>query len=178
MEFIDIILLVIIGGFALAGLWFGFIHTLGSLIGTIIGAYVASRYYDVLADWVLAIFSWEGNAPRVFMFVVAFFVINRIVGLGFWFVEKMIGFLTRLPFVRSLNRFLGLLLGAAEGIISVGLVIFFIERFPLSDFIMDKLANSVVAPYTSDIASILWPLLPEAMQLLKSTVDYVENVVL
>lgn len=175
MELVDIILLLTIGAFALAGIWFGFVHTLGSLIGTVLGIYLATRYFEILAGWLVKVFGFGGNAPKVIAFIVAFFVINRLVGFGFWFLEKFIGFLTRLPFIRSLNRLLGLLLGAAEGVITVGAAIYFIERFPLSLPFMSQLANSRVAPYTVGVATILLPLVPEAIKLLQSTVDYVED---
>ncbi len=175
LETVDVILLLIIAGFALAGLWFGFVHALGSLLGTVLGVYLAARYFTVLAGWLTNIFGWEGNAPKVLAFVVSFFVINRVVGFAFWFLEKFIGFFTRLPFVRSLNRLLGLLLGAAEGIISVGIVLYFIERFPLSLPFMSHLANSQVAPYAVSVVSVFLPLVPEAIKFLESTVDYVEN---
>ena len=42
---------------------------------------------------------------------------------------------------------------------------------------MTGLAHSILAPILSSVASIFLPLLPQALQLLHSTVDYVENVV-
>jgi len=178
METVDIILLGIIGCFALVGFAFGFIHTLGSLLGTVFGAYLASRYYSVMADWLISITGWEGNIIRVVMFVIAFLLITRLVGLGFYFLEKVFNVFKFIPFVKTFNRLLGLLLGFVEGVITIGLIIFFIERFPLSEKIMLYLAESAVAPYASGVASVLWPLLPDAIQLLRSTVDYVENLVL
>lgn len=178
MELFDIFLLIIIGGFALFGLWFGLVHTLGSLLGTILGAVLASRYYQPLADWLVGITGWDENFSRVLMFVLAFIVINRLAGFFFWIIEKFLKVFTSLPFIKSLNRLLGLFLGVVEGVITIGLVIYFIERFPLSDRIMEMIATSQVAPYTTKVASVLLPLLPEALKILHSTVDYVENVVL
>jgi len=175
MSLTDIILLIVIGGFALGGLWFGFVHTLGSLIGTLLGVYLASRYFDTLAGWLSSFLPWEGNGIKVAVFVLAFLVINRLVGFAFWFLEKFIGFITRLPFIRSINRLLGLLFGAAEGIITVGVVVYIIERFPLSAGLMQRLSESKIAPYTLSIASILIPLVPEGIRLLKSTLDFVED---
>ena len=50
MSTFDIVLLVIIGGFGLFGLWFGIVHTLGSLLGTALGIFLASHYYGPVAD--------------------------------------------------------------------------------------------------------------------------------
>jgi len=67
--------------------------------------------------------------------------------------------------------------GLLEGAISIGLVIYFIERFPVSETFMGYLATSMIAPHTVNLAVILLPLLPEALKLLGSSVDYVEGVV-
>jgi len=176
MEVADLILLIIIGGFGLFGLWFGLVHTLGSLMGTILGAYLASRYYDVMAGWLMNLTGWEGNFPKVLMFIVAFILINRLVGILFVVVDKILSIFTKMPGIRGLNHILGMVLGFFEGAITIGLIIFFIERFPLSEVVMGHLAGSVIAPYLEALASILVPLLPEALRLLHSTVDYVEGV--
>jgi membrane protein required for colicin V production len=178
MNVVDIVLLSAIGVFALFGLWFGFVHTLGSLLGTVFGAYLATRYYGPFADILFGLTGWEGNLPRVIIFAISFLIINRLVGLVFWVIDKALSIVTRLPFVGSLNHILGLLLGVAEGAVSIGLIIFFIERFPLSLPFMEHLADSQVAPYLSAIAAILWPLLPDALRLLQSTVDYLTHAVL
>ena len=178
MEFFDIILFIIIAGFAMFGFWFGLIHTLGSLLGTVMGAYLASRYYEPMAGWLTGITGWEGNFPKVLMFVIAFILINRLVGFAFWIVDKAARVLTNLPFIKGLNRFFGLLLGLFEGLITIGLILYFVERFPLSDKIMEHVAGSVIAPYTVSVAEVLLPLLPEALKMLKSTVDHVEGIIL
>lgn len=178
MSFIDIIILFVVGGFALAGLWFGFVHTLGSLLGTVLGAYLASRYYEPMADWLIRFTGWGENTTRLVMFVVAFFIINRLVGFLFWLIEKIFNLVTLLPFIRSINKFLGFLLGTAEGIITVGLVVFFIERFPLTQPFMQRLSESSLAPRAASVAQVLWPLLPDALILLRSTVDYLTHKVL
>lgn len=177
MQFIDFFLLLIIAGFALFGFWFGFVHTLGSLAGTVLGAFLASRYYEVIAGAVIDVTGWESNAVRMVVFVLVFLVINRLVGFAFWLMDRILSIVTRLPFIRSLDRLLGILLGAAEGAITLGLIIFFVERFPVSYIVMQQLAISEVAPYLSAAAYVLWPLLPDALRLLQSSVDYVTNTV-
>lgn len=177
MEFIDIVLLIIIGGFALFGLWFGFVHTLGSLVGTVLGIYLASRFYEPFSTWIIHFTGWGANFSRIIMFTIAFIVINRLVGFGFWILDKVFGLVTHLPFIRSIDRMFGLVFGVIEGTITVGFVIFFIERYPLSPSFMEKLSVSIVAPFAVGVATILWPLLPQALKILKSTVEYVHGQV-
>ena len=171
MQFIDFLLLLITGGFALFGLWFGFIHTLGSLVGTILGAYFASRWFEGPSVWIAGMTDWDDNLVRVIVFIVIFLTVNRFIGFGFWIVDRVLSIVTRLPFLSSLNHLLGLLLGVFEGMITLGLIIFFIERFPLSDAIMFELAGSALAPTLADLAAILWPVLPDALRLLQSSLD-------
>lgn len=178
MELIDIILLITIGGFALAGFWFGLIHTLGSLLGTIFSLYIASRYYEPVAEWLIAVTGWGENFARFLVFALVFVILGRLVGLVFWLLEKFINIIMWLPFMKSLNRILGFIFGVVEGVLITGIIVYFLERFPFSTKLLEMLANSEVAPWVGGIASVLWPLLPEALQLLRSTVDYVENIVL
>ena len=177
MSLFDIILLIIIGGFGLFGLWFGLIHTLGSLIGTVFGVYLATRFYEPMATWITNVTGWGGNLPKVVMFVIAFIIINRLVGFAFWIVDKMLSLITRLPFISGLNRLLGLIFGLLEGVITLGIVFYFIERFPLSDAFMQKMAVSTVVPHLVGAIALLLPLLPEALKMLKSTVDYTTDYV-
>jgi len=51
MILFDLILLLVLGGFVFYGLWFGLINTLGVLVGTIAGAFLAARWYEPVADW-------------------------------------------------------------------------------------------------------------------------------
>jgi len=177
MSLFDVIILIIIAGFGMFGFWFGLIHTLGSLLGTILGAYVASRFYGPMADWLVSVTGWGENFSKVFMFIIAFVIINRLVGFGFWMVDKMASFLTSMPFLNSLNRFLGLVLGLFEGMLTLGLIFYFIERIPLSENFMGWMAESSVVPFLVGSAAVLIPLLPEALKMLRSTVDYVEDLV-
>lgn len=170
MSFFDISLIVIIGLFGLAGLWFGLIHTIGSLAGTVLGVFLATRYYEPVANWLVNVTGWGEHFSKVLIFIIAFFIINRLVGLAFWVVDKILSVFTKLPFISGINRFLGLIFGVLEGAIVVGMVFFFIARFPLGDKFMAALAASQIAPATVKLASILWPLIPDALKMLQSTI--------
>ncbi|PIR04151.1 MAG: hypothetical protein COV59_03125 [Candidatus Magasanikbacteria bacterium CG11_big_fil_rev_8_21_14_0_20_39_34] len=178
MELLDIIILVVVGGFALFGFWFGFIHTLGSLLGTILGVYLSSHYYEPVASWIVHVTGWGSNWPKVTTFIVAFIVINRLVGLAFFFIDKVLHVVTRLPFIKSINRLLGLALGFFEGVISIGIILYFIERFPINEHLTDALGSSQFAPVAIEIGAVLWPLFPAALKIIESSVNYVEGVVL
>jgi len=171
MSIFDIALLIIISSFALFGLWFGLVHTLGSLIGTIFGVYLASRYYESVAGWIVGFTHWDQNYVKVIIFVLTFILITRLVGFAFLIMEKVLTIFTRLPFIHGLDRLLGAIFGTLEGAIVVGVSLYFIARFPISLSFMDGLAHSQLAPPLVKLASILIPLFPEALRLLRSTVE-------
>lgn len=170
MSIFDIVLLIILSSFALFGLWFGLVHTLGSLIGTVFGVYLASRYYDSAANWIIGFTHWDQNYVKVIIFIVSFVLITRLVGFAFLIMEKFLTIFTRLPFIHGIDRLLGMIFGALEGSVVIGVSLYFISRFPISLSFMNGLAHSQLAPPMVNLASILVPLFPEALRMLRSTV--------
>ncbi|HBV58217.1 MAG TPA: hypothetical protein DEB73_03090 [Candidatus Magasanikbacteria bacterium] len=168
MTHLDIILLIILGGFTLFGLWFGFLHAIGSLVGTVVGAFIASHYYEPISNWTLSITGGNFNIVKFIVFIILFIIANRLVGFIFWLVEKVFSVLKIIPFLGTINRLLGGLLGLFEGVLVVGLTLFFISKFPLSEWLTGSMLKSGMAAYLIKISSILWPLLPAALKQIQS----------
>jgi uncharacterized membrane protein required for colicin V production len=171
MSLFDIILLIIIAGFGLAGFFFGLIQTITSLLGSIVAIFVSFRFYAPVSEWILSKTSWDENLARVITFIVVFILINRLVVFIFWILSKAFSLVTNLPFIHSANQTLGFFFGIFEATVILGVVFYFIVRFPISDKFMDALAVSRVAPVTEKVASIFVPLIPEAIQRIKSVVE-------
>lgn len=170
MTLFDLVLILILGGFVAYGLWFGLIHTLGVLIGTIAGAFLSARWYDEVAAWLGFLFGGHQNAAKVVCFLFLFVIINRLIGLLFWVVDKIFSILTIIPFLKTINRLLGAAFGFIEGVLVLGLTLYVASRFPLSDWFSTDLASSKVAHYLVTIASILKPFLPEILKQIKSII--------
>lgn len=168
MSHLDIILLIILGGFTMFGLWFGFIHTLGALIGTFVGAFLSSHFYEPIANWVWSMTGGNLNLVKLIVFILLFIIANRLVGFVFWLIEKVFNVLKIIPFLSTINRLLGGILGLAEGVLSLGLFLFFISKFPFSEWLSNSLAASNVTASLIKISSILWPLLPAALKQVQS----------
>ena len=163
MVLIDFIFLVILGGFVLFGFWFGLVHTLGALVGTIAGVYLSSRWYDDVAIWAHNQFSGNLNVWNVVAFIMLFIVINRLIGFLFYLLEKSFDVLTSLPFLKSIDRFAGAFLGLIEGAVVLGGLIFIADKFPF-DLEKKFLAASVLKGYFLDVFNILLPLVPQALK--------------
>lgn len=163
MTLFDVVLLLIIGGFGIIGYNLGLVSTIGSIIGAALGLYASSRYYEAAANWLMGITGWTGNFSRVVAFIFLFLVFNRAFGFIFWLIEKFLVIFTELPFIYNINKVLGAILGLFEGVLIVGVSVFFINKFPLWPLFMDQLSRSTVAFYCLGIASILWPLVPDTV---------------
>lgn len=166
----DIILIIILAGFVMFGLWFGLIHTVGSLVGVVAGAYIASRYYGPIAVWVQSIFGGNINLVNVIIFILIFIIVNRLVGLIFWIIDKIFGILKIIPFLGTINRLLGGVFGLVEGILVIGLILFFVSKFPFSHWLVQSMNTSPVAAYLVKTSAVLWPLLPAALKQIQAVI--------
>jgi membrane protein required for colicin V production len=175
MAIIDMIFVVIVLFFVGLGLMKGLLYSLISFIGTIIGVFVASRYFEPMADWLIATFDWAENLSRVVVFIIAFLIINQVIGLAFLFLKKISRWFNKVPFLGWINRIAGGAFGLLQSVVILAFIVYVIERFPLSEALMTALAESMAAPYLSGIAALLVPLLPDALQTIQSTVDYAKD---
>ncbi|KKU39421.1 MAG: Colicin V production protein [Parcubacteria group bacterium GW2011_GWA2_46_39] len=160
---LDYFLILILFGFVWFGFWFGFIHTLGALIGTIAGAWLAGRLYipayEAIGQWL----SIEGDWMKFVIFVAIFFIINRLIGFAFYLLDRTFHIFTIIPFLKSINRLGGAVFGALEGALALGLVLYFAGTFNLPTSILQAIANSELAQTLILIAGFLVPLLPEIL---------------
>lgn len=169
MPVIDIILLIFLGGFVLFGLWFGFIHTLGSLVGVVVGSYLAGQYYEPFGSYLTSVFDFA-NLAKIAAFIIIFIIANRLVGFVFWIINKMFNIISIIPFLKSINRLLGALLGFVEGSLVLGLILYILGRYSVSSSLDIALSGSKVAHYLVKEAGILEPLLPEFLRQLESVI--------
>ncbi len=171
MGFIDIVLIVIIGAFVFFGFFFGLFHTLGSVIGTIVGIIFASRLIDPAFSTFGFLFG-GGTTAKIILFIFIFFLITRAVGLVFWFLSKFFHFFSWIPFLRSFDRMLGGFFGFIEGIIVVGVVLFYAMQILPDDTLRDVLETSRVADFLIVTMTTLQIFFPEyARQAVESAAD-------
>ncbi|MFZ2804027.1 MAG: CvpA family protein [Patescibacteria group bacterium] len=145
MLLVNIILILILMGFAGAGMKDGFVHTLGRVVGAVLGFVAANAWY-IGASGFLAVFMPLGWA-KVLTFLIIYVVISHLVGLAFVLVDGVFRILSILPFLKSINSLLGLILGFFEGVLIVGGVIYLLLTFPLIPSITAWLAPSAVAQW-------------------------------
>jgi len=171
MSIFDISLLIILAAFILSGLFKGLIRSLGHVIGLLVGAYIASHYYLIVFEWVKNLAAGHDTVGKVITFIVVFVIVTRLVDFIFFLLEKVFKFVAIIPGSKYINNLLGGILGFLEGAIFLGLVLYVISKYALiGNFFGDQLVNSQIAPWLIKIASIIMPLLPEALKALKSLI--------
>lgn len=170
MTFFDLILVLLVFAFVLAGLWFGFIHTLGALIGTIFGVLVAGKYYDSWATATQGIFFGNLNLARVVMFFVLMILVNRLIGIIFWIVDRLFKIVSVIPFLKTFNRLFGGALGFLEGVVVVGGSLYIAARYPIGESFANILGHSSVGLWLIKAFGLFAPLLPDIIHNLKSIV--------
>lgn len=154
VSFFDLILILILFAFGLFGFWFGLIHAVGSLLGTVVGAIVASRYYTLWG---------ESNTTRVIAFIVIYSIASRITGFLFVALEKVLKIASFIPGISVINRIAGGVLGLAEGMIAVGAALYFIQKFPIGP-LAGLIASSQLAGFLIWVGGIVVPLFPEVLR--------------
>ncbi len=165
MGFIDILLIVIVGAFALFGLFFGLVHTLGSLIGAVLGIIVATHFIEPTVE-AFGFLLGGGSIAKIVIFVILFLLVSRIVGLVFWVLEKIFGLVSVVPFASSINRLLGGVFGFIEGSLVVGIVLFYAMQVLPEDTLLTLLQNSTVADAMVGMVSNMQLLFPESLRLI------------
>ena len=163
MVIIDYIILLLILGSAILGYRKGFLRSLGSILGIIIAAVVASRFYPTVAGWF-----GDSNLYRIIAFIIIFLVAIKLVSLLFWLIGKVFQIVTVLPFVSGIDSILGFILGTVEGIFTLSVITYFLSKYPVHPWLTSELGSSLITTVLLKIVYIFMPFFPEALKTLKS----------
>ena len=143
----------------------------GNLIGLLVGAYIASRYYLSFYSWADNWLNVNENVGKVLSFVILFILIAKLIELGFALLEKAFKIIAIIPGSRYINNLLGAALGLLEGTLFFGLVLFVVSRYSFIDqFFGNQMSQSIVTPWLLAIVNIILPLLPDALKALQSII--------
>lgn len=155
----DYAVLAIVVLSALRGGWRGLVAELFSLVGWIVAFILAARYAGQIAPWIPA--DWPGGTLTQWLVGFAAIAISVILiaGVG----NTLLGRLTEVSGLRSVDRSLGLLFGLARGVILV-LTVYVAAGFTE----LPTLAfwrNAVFRPYVEQGVQFVKPFLPAPLQM-------------
>jgi len=166
MIIFDYILIMILLGFVYYGYRSGLLQSIGVLLGLIVGMAIASRFFESVGDLL-----GGSNFSKVLAFIVLFAVITKVVGWLFKMVGKVFKVITVLPIISQIESLLGAIFGAAEGIVFLAVLLFFLVKFPVNDWLATSIETSALAAVLLQIGAIFVPLFPQAIQKLEEIVE-------
>lgn len=160
----DLLLILTVFGYVWGGFWTGLIQAVGGVVGLFLGQILASRYYEHYATAVAPIFNGNQVLGKVIAFILIFLIVSRLVGVIFWFVNKIFNFFAIVPGLKFINRLGGGIFGFIEGALFVGITLQFLVRLPISTAFATTLADSNVAKYFLNLTAWLVPLFPAILK--------------
>lgn len=124
MEFIDIIVLVIIGIFAIKGVFTGLINEVFGILGILLGYVLSFQFYGVFGKFFLSIVS-DKKTAEVLGFVAAFLVIYIIVIV----LGKLLSRFFKAINLGWANKTGGFLFGAVKSAVIISICLSFLIQF-------------------------------------------------
>lgn len=165
---LDTVLIIILIGFAAWGFANGFIRAVGGIIGIIIGAFIAARYYVVLSTIIQPFFGPYGGLAAIVAFAAIFLLVGRLFGIVVLLFEKAFDILAIIPFLKSINRLAGALFGFLLGVLLVGTLLFVAGKYSQWTSFNDAVAGSQLAQALLNGAKVLTPFFPQQLIDLRS----------
>jgi uncharacterized membrane protein required for colicin V production len=170
-NWLDIVLIIFLAGFVWRGYFTGLIKMVGSFLGIIAGAAIASRLYLLLFDYIRPVFGGLDNLGRVASFLIVFALASRIIYWIFAFLDKTYDLLSIIPFLKSINRLSGAILGLIVGALATSLLFYVAVKYlPLGGFFDEAISDSKIAPWLLIIANAFLPVLSEGLKNLKAMI--------
>jgi len=168
MPLIDIFLLFVLLTFVLLGFFFGFLRTIGSIIGTIVSFYFANQFIDpvfaFLSTWI-----GGGAMARIVTFILLYALFSRLVAIVYWLLGKVFRIVSWIPFAKTADRLLGALFGLLEGSIVVGVVLLFAMHVVPKEMFESLFTTSTMARSFVTILKFVSFLLPETSKQILET---------
>ena len=154
MNFVDYILIAIVGLSMVLSLWRGFVREVISLIGLVLAFLAASRLSGRAGDY---LGQWIDNATIAdgAGFAIVFVIVMLIVGLIGAVIRKLVD----IADLTATDRTLGIFFGAARGMLLIALA--FLVYTTISKPNSPWLKNSMLTPYAMELGDMLGGVIPE-----------------
>lgn len=167
LAYLDIIAFIILLGFVFNGVNKGFIKLLGRIIALIIGIILASHLYIPIFNFLNSFLSLNESIAKFFIFIITYLVFNRLINWLFVLIEKIYKLVSIIPFTKFINKLLGAILGLAEGLLLLGIIIHLLKSFSLLN---NQIKESILSPILVWFINLILPILPKSIQFLQSMI--------
>lgn len=151
MIWLDIVIIAFLVITIIISLKKGFVRELFSLLGVVLGIAAASRYYQKL-DFLSGIIKNQ-NVERILMFFILFIATMLIVNIIGMILSKIFKWSS----LGLLDHFGGFIFGFMKGILVIGIVLYFISKFPPALKIINQSpVSSAILRIVNDILALIW----------------------
>jgi len=174
LPFVDVTFVIFLSGFLFYGFYAGLIRAFGSLVAMAAGVWMASRFHLPAYDYVKDFFLGYDGFGKIFLFIIIYSLVNRVVLVGFGVIEKAFNLISIIPFLKTINRILGGIFSLAQGVLILTFFVYLLSVYTslplIGSFFAKLLITSRLSPYLIKIAYILKPLWPGIIVKIKSFV--------
>ena len=154
-NWVDLILLVILGLTVLFGVMRGFVRQIIGILAVIVGLILAVNYYLVVSDFFSRWIS-SSTLSNFVAFIGIFIAVLCLGGILSFIFSKVI----RGP-LKFVNHALGGGLGLLKGLLICGVIVFAMLVFPFKE---DALKQSFLAPYCVRVTKAVLYLIPDDLK--------------
>jgi len=151
VPYIDLLIAVVIVIFAGKGFVKGFFVEALTFAGFFVALFVTANLYKPLGAIIADLLSVSASVASVIVFIVLFVLIT----FAFSFAGRMLTKATKKLKLSGLNRFFGLVFGAAKGAFACGVVLAVMMEKNIIPSLTAKAKASVLAPPLTDFANWL-----------------------
>lgn len=142
MNLVDIVILCVIAAFLVKRVLRGLLREVCSLLGLVLGGFLAFRYQGPLAAQLMESWGWPTSLGLVAAFLALFLACVVFFGLLGYLLSKFV----KLVFLGGVNRLAGAFFGLAQGVLLLSLVLFAISLRPLPEGVRSYVRTSQLAP--------------------------------
>ena len=143
MNWVDLIIAVVLLGFAIRGLMRGFLRELLSLVGLFLGLWIALLKFISLGEWLQNRFPLTEPLPFHIAFLVIFLSVSGVAGIvGYLLHRAAKGLL-----MGWVDAIVGLGFGSIKGVVILTVLLFLLAHLPLAESIRIQLRTSTVVGY-------------------------------
>lgn len=154
MNFVDYILIGIVGLSMVLSLWRGFVHEVISLLGLVAAFLIASRTSgragDFLGTWIL-----NGTVADIAGFILVFVIVMLVSGMIGAFIRRLVD----MAALSATDRTLGVFFGAARGMLLIALCFLVYTSYTKPN--APWLKQSLLAPYAIELGDMLGGMIPQ-----------------
>ncbi|HKM40314.1 MAG: CvpA family protein [Patescibacteria group bacterium] len=171
MPIFDLILVLFLGAFVFYGFYVGILRMILNLISSLLAIIISVNIYLQVYNLIPFIGFGSESLGKILSFILVLAILAYLLGFVFKIIAKLLKIISSLPIISSFNRILGGILGFLQGLFILGMIIFVMSRYAITnEFLNNLVSNSDVAPVFMKSINWLSPLVPQALRLLDSVI--------